>query len=123
VIVDLKTGRTVPTAAETASHAQLGVYQLALEHGAVEHDAMEASELPPGGAKLLFVAKGVRGKAYREVVQERVDAEALVRLEERVARAAEGMAGATFAGVVDLGDRDPHAAYGYRIHLVPAVSA
>lgn len=123
VIVDLKTGRTVPTAAETASHAQLGVYQLALEHGAVEHDALEASELPPGGAKLLFVAKGVRGKAYREVVQERVDAEALVRLEERVARAAEGMAGATFAGVVDLGDRDPHAAYGYRIHLVPAVSA
>lgn len=118
VIVDLKTGRTVPTAAETASHAQLGVYQLALEHGAVE-----AAELPPGGAKLLFVAKGVRGKAYREVVQERVDAEALVRLEERVARAAEGMAGAAFAGVVDLGDRDPHAAYGYRIHLVPAVSA
>ncbi|KQR52595.1 ATP-dependent DNA helicase [Leifsonia sp. Leaf336] len=118
VIVDLKTGRSVPTAAETASHAQLGAYQLALEHGAVE-----AGERPPGGAKLLFVAKGVRGKAYREVVQDRVDEEALRRLEERVAAAAEGMAGATFAGVVDLGDRDPHAAYGYRIHLVPAVSA
>lgn len=118
VIVDLKTGRTVPSAAETASHAQLGAYQLALEHGAVE-----AGERPPGGAKLLFVAKGVRGKAYREVVQERVDEESLRRLEERVAAAAEGMAGATFAGVVDLGDRDPHAAYGYRIHLVPAVSA
>lgn len=118
VIVDLKTGRTVPTAAETASHAQLGAYQLALEHGAVE-----AGDRTSGGAKLLFVAKGVRGKAYREVVQERVDEEALRRLEERVARAAEGMAAATFAGVVDLGDRDPHAAYGYRIHLVPAVSA
>ncbi|GAA4150863.1 ATP-dependent helicase [Leifsonia shinshuensis] len=123
VIVDLKTGRTVPSAAETASHAQLGVYQLALEHGAVEHDAVGQGDLPPGGAKLLFVAKGVRGKAYREVAQDRVDAEGLARLEERVARAAEGMAGATFAGVVDLGDRDPHAAYAYRIHLVPAVSA
>ena len=84
---------------------------------------VETGERAPGGAKLLFVAKGVRGKAYREVVQERVDEEALRRLEERVATAAEGIAGATFAGVVDLGDRDPHAAYGYRIHLVPAVSA
>lgn len=119
VIVDLKTGRTVPSAAETASHAQLGAYQLALEHGAID----AAGELPSGGAKLLFVAKGVRGKAYREVAQERVDADGLERLRERVAHAAEGMAAATFAAVVDLGDRDPHAGYEYRIHLVPAVSA
>ena len=41
----------------------------------------------------------------------------------RVAAAAEGMAAATFAGVVDLGERDPHGSYEYRIHLVPAVSA
>lgn len=119
VIVDLKTGRTVPSAAEAAAHAQLGAYQLALEHGAID----EAEELPPGGAKLLFVAKGVRGKSYREVAQERVDADGLERLRERVAHAAEGMSAATFAAVVDLGDRDPHAKYEYRIHLVPAVSA
>ncbi|MGN6427069.1 MAG: ATP-dependent helicase [Leifsonia sp.] len=119
VIVDLKTGRSVPSAAEAASHAQLGAYQLALEHGAIE----SAGELPSGGAKLLFVAKGVRGKAYREVAQDRVDAEGLERLKARVADAAAGMAGAEFAAVVDLGDRDPHAKYEYRIHLVPAVSA
>ncbi|WP_158863391.1 ATP-dependent helicase [Leifsonia sp. AG29] len=119
VIVDLKTGRTVPTAAETAAHAQLGAYQLALAHGAVE----QAADLPPGGAKLLFVARGAAGKGYKQVVQERIDDDGLERLKERVARAAEGMGAATFAGVVDLGERDPHARYEYRIHLVPAVSA
>ena len=57
------------------------------------------------------------------MAQDRVDDEGLERLRERVARAAEGMAAATFAGVVDLGERDPHGKYEYRIHLVPAVSA
>lgn len=119
VIVDLKTGNRTPSKAEAEEHAQLGAYQLALEHGAIE----QAGELPSGGAKLLFVAKGVRGKGYREVAQDRVDEERLERLRERVARAADGMAAATFTGVVDLGERDPHGSYEYRIHLVPAVSA
>ncbi|UAJ80955.1 ATP-dependent helicase [Leifsonia sp. ZF2019] len=119
VIVDLKTGNRTPSAAEAAEHAQLGAYQLALEHGAIE----VATGLPSGGAKLLFVAKGVRGKSYREVAQDRVDRRGLERLKQRVAAAADGMAAATFAGVVDLGERDPHAKYEYRIHLVPAVSA
>lgn len=119
VIVDLKTGNRAPSAAEAAEHAQLGAYQLAMEHGAIE----QAAELPSGGAKLLFVAKGVRGKGYREVAQDRVDQEGLERLRDRVAEAADGMAASAFAGVVDLGERDPHGKYEYRIHLVPAVSA
>lgn len=119
VIVDLKTGNRTPSAAEAAEHAQLGAYQLAMEHGVIE----QAGELPSGGAKLLFVAKGVRGKGYREVAQDRVDEAGLQRLRDRVTRAADGMAAATFAGVVDLGERDPHGKYEYRIHLVPAVSA
>ncbi len=119
VIVDLKTGNRFPTKAQAAAHAQLGMYQLALEHGAIP----AAEGLVSGGAKLLFVSSGVGGKSYREAAQERVDEEGLRRLEERVARAAEGMGAATFAGVVDLGERDPHARYEYRIHLVPAVSA
>jgi RecB family exonuclease len=121
VIVDLKTGKTVPTASKVADHAQLGAYQLAHEHGAIP-EATDA-QLPSGGAKLLFVSTGTRGKLYKEAVQEKVDEEALLRLRERVAVAAEGMAANTFVAVLNLDERDPHARYEYRIHLVPAVSA
>jgi RecB family exonuclease len=34
-VVDLKTGKTVPTAADIAQHPQLGVYQVAVREGAV----------------------------------------------------------------------------------------
>ncbi|MFF1574518.1 PD-(D/E)XK nuclease family protein [Leifsonia sp. NPDC058292] len=121
VIVDLKTGKNVPTAAKVAEHAQLGAYQLALEHGAIP-EAAEA-QLPSGGAKLLFVSSGSRGKLYREAVQEKVDDAAIARLRERVTAAAEGMAANTFLAVLNLDERDPHARYEYRIHLVQAVSA
>jgi RecB family exonuclease len=119
VIVDLKTGKTVPSAAKVADHAQLGAYQLAQEQGVVE----QAAGMPSGGAKLLFVGTGVRGKSYREAVQGPPDAAALDTLRARVAAAAEGMAASTFLGVVNLDERDPHARFEYRIHLVPAVSA
>ncbi|MFI5059880.1 MAG: ATP-dependent helicase [Actinomycetales bacterium] len=121
VIVDLKTGKTVPPAAKVAQHAQLGAYQLALEHGAIAQ--AEDAQLPSGGAKLLFVSAGVKGKTYREATQERLDEEGLEALRERVAEAADGMAANTFLAVVNLEERDPHAQYEYRIHLVPAVSA
>ena len=119
VIVDLKTGKTVPSAAKVAEHAQLGAYQLAQDQGVVEL----AAGMPSGGAKLLFVGTGVRGKSYREAVQGPPDEAALDRLRERVSAAADGMAGNTFLGVVNLDERDPHARFEYRIHLVPAVSA
>ena len=46
VVVDLKTGKGTPTRDEIAAHPQLGLYQLAVEHGAVAgHDT-------PGGAEL-----------------------------------------------------------------------
>ena len=35
-VIDLKTGSTRPSAAQTRTHAQLGVYQLAVRAGAVE---------------------------------------------------------------------------------------
>ncbi len=125
VIVDLKTGKNVPSKAQAAEHAQLAAYQLALEHGAIESAAEAGREagLESGGARLLFVGSPVGGKSYREVAQERLDPNALERLRERVAAAAAGMADTTFAAVLDLDERDPHARYEYRIHLVPAVSA
>jgi RecB family exonuclease len=49
VVVDLKTGKTTPTQADIAEHPQLGLYQLAVEHGAVADLAPGAGT---GGAEL-----------------------------------------------------------------------
>jgi RecB family exonuclease len=55
VVVDLKTGKTTPTQAEIAEHPQLGLYQLAVEHGAVE------GHTEPGGAELWQLRQEVSG--------------------------------------------------------------
>ncbi|GAB3128819.1 ATP-dependent DNA helicase [Tsukamurella serpentis] len=52
VVVDVKTGRTVPTQAEGQAQAQLRTYQVALAHGGVGGVAEQ-----PGGGKLVYVAK------------------------------------------------------------------
>ncbi len=120
VIVDLKTGRSAPSAAELAEHAQLGSYQLAFTDGALPEVAGEGFL---GGAKLVFVALGRGGRSYREDEQGPLDAEALGLLRDRLDAAAIAIAEPFFVGRLDLPERDPHAAYEYRIHLVPAVSA
>jgi superfamily I DNA/RNA helicase/RecB family exonuclease len=120
VIVDLKTGRAETNQARIDSHAQLGAYQLAYDHGVLE-------SLPdghsPGGAKLLYVSSGKGGKLYREAVQAPLVGAELDELRRRIELAAIGMAAAEFAGVLDLdaygAGNDPR----YRIHLVKAVSS
>lgn len=52
VVVDVKTGRTLPTQAEGQAQAQLRTYQVALAHGGID-GVPEA----PGGGKLVYVAK------------------------------------------------------------------
>ena len=120
VIVDLKTGSTVPSAAEIPTHAQLGLYQLATAHDGIEGIPADAVR---GGAKLLFVASRVGGRLFRETVQEQLDEGALDAFRERIRMAAEVMAGTVFPGVDGLDDRDPLGAYPYRVHIIPAVSA
>ena len=45
-VVDFKTGKGKPTVAEIEQHAQLGVYQVAVAHGAVPgHDSSAGAEL------------------------------------------------------------------------------
>ncbi|MFJ4844059.1 MULTISPECIES: ATP-dependent helicase [unclassified Streptomyces] len=56
-VVDFKTGKSKPTAAEVERHAQLAVYQLAVREGAVDglfHDTRPA----PGGAELVQLRLG-----------------------------------------------------------------
>ncbi|MCJ1696204.1 ATP-dependent helicase [Rathayibacter caricis] len=117
-IVDLKTGRSIPPQAAVAEHAQLGSYQLAVASGAIE----AAGSAERGGAKLLFVSGGVRGRRYREVVQPRFGEEELERLRERVRAAATGMAAPAFSGLLDAVPFSPGDALRYRQHAVPEVS-
>jgi len=57
VVVDLKTGRTVPVDRDVPRDPQLGVYQLAVRDGAFA----ERHPGPPGGAELVQLRREVRG--------------------------------------------------------------
>lgn len=122
VIVDLKTGKYFPSAKDVPEHAQLACYQLAVAEGALDEVPEGAT---PGGAKLLYVTNGVRGKLYREIIQDTYDDEALARIRERIEAAATGMAGHSFSAplVIQEEKGDPHSRYEFRIHTAPAVSS
>jgi RecB family exonuclease len=94
VVVDLKTGASVPSETEIVVHPQLASYQVAVEAGGF--GAGEAS----GGAEIVAVGTTSNGPAVRTQppLQESVDpgwAEGLVR------RAAATVAASTFRAVVN----------------------
>lgn len=93
VVVDLKTGKSKPADSELARHAQLGVYQLAVEAGGFEDVAPGARE--PGGAELVHLGTstkhvGVQGQPPLADDDDPAWAAHLVET------AAEGMAGEEF---------------------------
>lgn len=117
VIVDLKTGRTPPTAAQTAAHPQLAAYQLAARAGSVPNRGTL------GGAKLVYLAKPTSGNGYTERAQQPFDDDAEAAFRERLEQVAQTMAGGVFEGPAELGFGSRFGAWQYRVHLVPAVSA
>ena len=93
VVVDLKTGKGAPTGAELGRHAQLGVYQLAVEEGGFEPVA--PGERRSGGAALVQLGtttKGVGVQSQPALADD--DEPGWAR--DLVASAAEGMAGRAF---------------------------
>ena len=69
VVVDLKTGKYLPTKGQVAEHAQLGLYQLAVDHGAADGavreylenahtETAEVSTVTTGGAELVQLRAG-----------------------------------------------------------------
>ncbi|WP_406173179.1 ATP-dependent helicase [Streptomyces sp. NBC_00996] len=60
-VVDFKTGKQAPSAAEVAHHPQLAVYQLAVGEGAVD-DAFDGVRPEPGGAELVQLRQGAAKK-------------------------------------------------------------
>ncbi|SDS39511.1 Superfamily I DNA or RNA helicase [Microterricola viridarii] len=123
VIVDLKTGSRMPTQSGMAEHPQLAAYQLGMASGAIPTGTGEGDEGTIGGAKLVFVSSGVRGKSYSERTQQPMDEAALEAFRQRLLTVSRAISGASFAGPLQLDFNDPLARWEYRIHLVPAVSA
>jgi RecB family exonuclease len=60
VVVDFKTGKSQPKEDDIAEHAQLGAYQLAVRHGAVDDLVGPGARL--GGAELVQLRKSVRNR-------------------------------------------------------------
>jgi RecB family exonuclease len=95
VVIDLKTGRALPTAVELPEYPQLGAYQAAVEAGAFPEVGME-----PGGAALVQLGTdhvGVKEQS-QPPLSESADptwAAALVR------KTAAAMAASTFSAVVN----------------------
>ncbi|RMI12991.1 RecB family exonuclease, partial [Cellulomonas triticagri] len=106
-VVDLKTGRTAPSAQEATTNPQLGAYQLAVDAGAVEG-------LPEGarsaGAQLVFVSDVNKAKAALRTQPglgpETPDAPSWART--HIEEVAERMAASSFAATANsLCDRCP----------------
>ncbi|MBG0739496.1 ATP-dependent helicase [Paeniglutamicibacter antarcticus] len=100
VIIDLKTGRRKPKAAELAEHPQLGAYQAAVAAGAFEHLDGVGSEARAGGARLAQLGDGTKALNVQEqdALSSQHDwATPLVR------KAAGLMSGATFEAIHDHG--------------------
>jgi RecB family exonuclease len=121
MIVDLKTGKAITKPAEIAAHPQLGVYQLAYAQGVLDPFLTELGDHSAGGAKLLFVKEGIKGKLYREGVQAALTEEELEGFRERIREAARRMAAAEFEGVLELPGWG--GSPGLALHRVKAVSS
>ncbi len=69
VVVDLKTGKNKPTKNEVVTHAQLALYQYAVDEGALAErlDDEVAAAAPAGGAELVHL--GLREESATATVQ------------------------------------------------------
>jgi RecB family exonuclease len=99
VVVDLKTSKYPPADKDLPANPQLGLYQLAVEHGAVDH--LPGHTGVPGGAELIQLRKSTRGsvkvqtqppqepdtEGVRAVERQLMEAVAAVRTETFEARA------------------------------------
>ena len=130
-VVDLKTGRTRPSAAEVEDHAQLQAYQLGAEQGAfVDSDGHPIHESAETDAKLVYVhADTLRkpeldsGTPYAEFAQPGLTEQTRDKFISRVLAAAAAMAGASFEAQVEHHCSDPFAiGAACALHIIPAVS-
>jgi RecB family exonuclease len=129
VVIDLKTGKYQFSAKEAQSHAQLALYQLAFEAGALD-DAITAAltasgrsesitNLKPGGAKLVLVGGD---KLVEREQQPLVDHEGRTQFLDQIVSATKGMADQVFVAQVDSHCTADSEYGSCRLHLIEAVS-
>ena len=98
-VIDLKTSKYPPTDKDLPSNPQLGIYQHAVRHGAVDELVADLVEGPgvPGGAELVQLRKALAGgaKIQRQDPQE-PDADGRRVVEVQLMRAAEVVRGEVF---------------------------
>jgi RecB family exonuclease len=94
IVVDLKTGKSAPAKAEVQRHAQLGVYQLAVEEGGFAGVAEGATE--SGGAVLAQLGKTDSAKVSIQVQPAFGQDEDPLWARSLLAAVADGMAGPAF---------------------------
>ncbi|WP_380155312.1 PD-(D/E)XK nuclease family protein [Kineococcus gynurae] len=98
VVVDLKTGKTPPKDADLARTAQLGVYQVAAEHGGFAGPDGTGPRVTGGAALVQLGGSQKSVKVQRQPPP--ADDEEPGWAAELLARAADGMAAAEFEAVV-----------------------
>jgi superfamily I DNA/RNA helicase/RecB family exonuclease len=123
VIVDLKTGSPITRQDAIDAHPQLGAYQLAYAEGVLNEFLDELGQHSSGGAKLLYVKKGLRSKLYREGVQSTLGDDQLEGFRTRIRQAAIGMAQAAFLGELELDQWASFDSATRKLHRVRAVSS
>lgn len=139
VVVDLKTGQRQPTANEAIHHSQLGLYQLALESGALDKQLETAlqsvavdgspeiaalaelgvSGLSSGGAKLILVGKDKLVQREQPPIGPSGLREEFLR---QIELATEGMADRVFVAQIDSHCNNENEYGSCKLHLVRAVS-
>lgn len=66
-VVDLKTGASAPSLGDTKVHPQLGVYQTAIQLGAMQlHEETKQLSDEPAGASLVYVGTSAKGVTLRD---------------------------------------------------------
>lgn len=118
LVVDLKTGRH-KTEGQVVDDPQLLAYQLAVTTPEVTGD-LGVAPAPTGGAYLLYVSSGLRGKPYRIALQPPLDEQGRAQFLQRLEDVREVMARSQFA----LGEGDSRAsgrAPRHRWHLIGQV--
>ena len=125
MVVDLKTGKTAPSAEEMTQHPQLLTYQLAVEKSetAVEKDKLGevlGADTELAGARLVVIGGNSLAAPSQAPFDESAEAKAFI--ESAIQSAAEGMARTTF--IAKVGDHCTASRYDQpcEVQIVQAVS-